>query len=205
MAFAAATRGGNSNWHRGMPSPNKGGKPKSVAEVVALARQNSVEASHKLLEVGRKAKSPATQLAAANAILDRGLGKRFQAVAVADFTPTDVDIDPSMDPVAAAAAWARMIGSDTPHQLARLIDRQPAEDNLTQRLQAASLQIKMRSRSLRTRWKLRPSLRWRGHEKGRAQRVAQCRAPQSTALACATPAAHCASGTKCQPTDRRRT
>jgi len=31
----------------------------------------------------------------------------------------------------------RMIGSDTPHQRARVIDRQPAEDDLTQRLQAA--------------------------------------------------------------------
>jgi hypothetical protein len=69
--------------------------------------------------------------------LDRGLGKPFQAVAVADFTPTDVDIDPGMDPVAVAAAWACMIGSDTPHLRARLIDRQPAEDDLTQRLQAA--------------------------------------------------------------------
>jgi hypothetical protein len=52
-------------------------------------------------------------------------------------SPTDVDIDPGMDPVAVAAAWACMIGSDTPHQRARLIDRQPAEDDLTQRLQAA--------------------------------------------------------------------
>ena len=67
----------------------------------------------------------------------RGLGKPFQAVAVADFAPTDVDIDPGMDPVAVAAAWACMIGSDTPHQRARLIERQPAEDDLTQRLQAA--------------------------------------------------------------------
>jgi len=59
------------------------------------------------------------------------------AAAVADFTPTDVDIDPGMDPIAVAAAWACMIGSDTPHQRALLIDRQPAEDDLTQRLQAA--------------------------------------------------------------------
>jgi hypothetical protein len=42
-----------------------------------------------------------------------------------------------MDPVAVAAAWACMIGSDTPDQRARLIDRQPADDDLTQRLQAA--------------------------------------------------------------------
>ena len=69
--------------------------------------------------------------------LDRGLGKPFQAVAVADFTPTDVDIDPGMDPLRVASPWACMIGSDTPHQRARLIDRQPAEDDLTQRLQAA--------------------------------------------------------------------
>jgi hypothetical protein len=40
---------------------------------------------------------------------DRGLGKPFQAVAVADFTPTDVDIDPGMDPVAVAAAWPAAI------------------------------------------------------------------------------------------------
>jgi hypothetical protein len=92
---------------------------------------------HKLFEITRAAKSAATQLAAAIVILDRGLGKPFQAIAVADFTPTDVDIDPGMDPVAVASAWARMIGSDTPHQRARLIDLQPAEDDLTERLQSA--------------------------------------------------------------------
>jgi hypothetical protein len=67
---------------------------------------------------------------------DRGLGKPFQAVAVADFTPTDVDIDPGMD-CCGRRSVAYMIGSDTPHRRARLIDRQPAEDDLTQRLHAA--------------------------------------------------------------------
>jgi hypothetical protein len=42
-----------------------------------------------------------------------------------------------MDPVMAAAAWARVIGSDTPRQRARRIGHQPAEDDLTQRLKQA--------------------------------------------------------------------
>ena len=61
-------KGGNPNWHRRMPSPSRGGRPKSIAEMVALATQNSVEAILKPLEVMRTAKNPATQLAVANAI-----------------------------------------------------------------------------------------------------------------------------------------
>jgi len=61
-------KGRNPNWHRRMPSPSRGGRPKSIAEMVALATQNSVEAILKPLEVMRTAKNPATQLAAANAI-----------------------------------------------------------------------------------------------------------------------------------------
>ena len=52
------------------------------------------------------ANNPATQLAAATALLDRGFGKPFQAVAISELPPIDVNIDASMDPVMAVAAWA---------------------------------------------------------------------------------------------------
>jgi hypothetical protein len=57
------------------------------------------------------ANNPATQLAAATALLDRGFGKPFQAVAISELPPIDVNIDASTDPVVAAAAcpydWLR--------------------------------------------------------------------------------------------------
>jgi len=72
-----------------------------------------------LREIMTTANNPATQLAAATALLDRGFGKPFQAVAISELPPIDVNIDASTDPVMPAAAWARMIGSDTPRQRAR--------------------------------------------------------------------------------------
>jgi hypothetical protein len=40
--------------------------------------------------------NPATQLAAATALLDRGFGKPFQAVAISELPPIDVNIDASV-------------------------------------------------------------------------------------------------------------
>jgi hypothetical protein len=128
---------GNPAWHKGMRSANPTGRPKTVHEVVMLARQHAPAAIRKLYEIMTTANDPATQLAATTALLDRGFGKPFQAVAISELPPIDVNIDASMDPVMAAAAWARMIGSDTPRQRARRIKHQPAEDDLTQRLKQA--------------------------------------------------------------------
>ena len=75
-----------------------------------------------LREIMTTANNPATQLAAATALLDRGFGKPFQAVAISELPPIDVNIDASMDPVMAvygSRSVGRMIGSDTPRQRAR--------------------------------------------------------------------------------------
>ena len=72
-----------------------------------------------LREIMTTANNPATQLAAATALLDRGFGKPFQAVAISELPPIDVNIDACTDPVMPAAARGRMIGSDTPRQRAR--------------------------------------------------------------------------------------
>lgn len=69
-------------------SGNPGGRPKEDAEVKELARQHGKKALKKLvalLECGEKR----TELAAANALLDRGFGKPSQAITGEDGGPVE--------------------------------------------------------------------------------------------------------------------
>jgi hypothetical protein len=62
-------------------SGNPGGRPKGVAEVMALARTYTKEAVETLAEIMRNGKSPpAARVAAANGLLDRGYGRPPQAL-----------------------------------------------------------------------------------------------------------------------------
>ena len=57
-------------------SGNPNGRPKVVAEVQALARENTAEALQTLVEVMQNADTPpAARVSAANSLLDRGYGK----------------------------------------------------------------------------------------------------------------------------------
>lgn len=61
---------------------NAGGRPKIAAEIKEYAQQFSKEAIDELVKLMRKSKDPKTRKAAADSILDRGIGKPFQAVEV---------------------------------------------------------------------------------------------------------------------------
>lgn len=62
-------------------SGNPGGRPKEVKEVQDLARAKSVDAIERLAKIMKDDGAPhAAQVAAANSILDRALGKPPQAV-----------------------------------------------------------------------------------------------------------------------------
>jgi hypothetical protein len=62
-------------------SGNPGGRPKVVAEVQELARQNTTAAVETLVSIMTDAKAaPAARVSAANALLDRGYGKPPQHI-----------------------------------------------------------------------------------------------------------------------------
>lgn len=61
-------------------SGNPGGRPKEEAEVVRLARENSVMALETLVRFAQS-EDPKAAIPAANSILDRALGRPKQAVA----------------------------------------------------------------------------------------------------------------------------
>jgi hypothetical protein len=59
-------------------SGNPGGRPKKVREVMELAQDESVESIRALVRIRDECDDPRAVVAAANAILDRGLGKPMQ-------------------------------------------------------------------------------------------------------------------------------
>jgi hypothetical protein len=70
-------------------SGNPGGRPKLLVQIQELARQRAPEALKTLGEIMADPKAaPAARIAAANAILDRGIGK--PAPVVSELTPADV-------------------------------------------------------------------------------------------------------------------
>lgn len=62
-------------------SGNPGGRPRALFEVEGLARQHSLAAIERLVDLMANSLSDAVRLAAANSILDRAMGKPRQAVA----------------------------------------------------------------------------------------------------------------------------
>lgn len=69
---------GNPLWVKGK-SPNPGGRPKQVLDVIQLARKHTPEAIGRLVEIMRDGQSEAACVSAAVAILDRGWGKPVQS------------------------------------------------------------------------------------------------------------------------------
>lgn len=67
-------------------SGNPGGRPKESAEVKALAREHGPAAIKKLAEL-MNCGNPRTEVAAAQALLDRGYGKPAQAIVGDDDAP----------------------------------------------------------------------------------------------------------------------
>lgn len=70
---------GNPNWKKGGPSPNPGGKPKGVVEVIQLARKHTKLAIETLVEIAQSG-PPNARAQAAQALLDRGWGKPSQTI-----------------------------------------------------------------------------------------------------------------------------
>lgn len=68
-------------------SGNPSGRPKENAEVSALAREHSLEAIKRLVELMRQDDDRKLAKAASDSILDRGLGKPAQYVAT---SPTEL-------------------------------------------------------------------------------------------------------------------
>ena len=76
---------------KGLPSANPGGRPKVLGDVQELARQKSPEGINTLSNVMNDEKAPpAARVAAANALLDRGYGKPTQPI-----SQTLAKVDPS--------------------------------------------------------------------------------------------------------------
>lgn len=71
-------------------SGNPGGRPKEVAEIKALARAHGPEAINKLVSLMDCGK-PQTEVAAAQALLDRGYGKPAQVLAGDSEQPLSVE------------------------------------------------------------------------------------------------------------------
>jgi hypothetical protein len=102
---------------RGQPSANPGGRPAVEREIRELAQQYAPEAIAKLVTLSRH-RSPRIALAAANALLDRGIGKPALSVthegevqisrAAADFDLSRVPHDPA----AAANAYRFMVSGE---------------------------------------------------------------------------------------------
>ena len=70
-------------WTKGGPSPNPGGRPKAIAEVVELAREHTTNAIEKLVEIINNPKANAqARVKAIEVLLDRGYGRPAQALDV---------------------------------------------------------------------------------------------------------------------------
>lgn len=70
-------------------SGNPGGRPKENAEIKALAREHGPAAVQKLFEL-MGCGSPRTEVAAAQALLDRGYGKPAQTISGDPEAPLEV-------------------------------------------------------------------------------------------------------------------
>jgi len=72
------TRG---RWLKGAESPNPGGRPAVIAEVKQLAQEYTTSAIHTLADIMTDTSAPTTaRIAAANAVLDRAIGRPVQPV-----------------------------------------------------------------------------------------------------------------------------
>ena len=67
---------------KGCPSPNPGGRPRQVVELVEASREHTPEALGVVVKVMREAKRLSTRLRAAEIILDRGWGRAPMSISV---------------------------------------------------------------------------------------------------------------------------
>jgi hypothetical protein len=89
-------------------SGNPAGRPKVVAELQTLARQNTALAMQTLLDVMQDKDAPhAARISAANSLLDRGYGKATNAIAFED--TTDYATKPPMSDIEIARRIAFML------------------------------------------------------------------------------------------------
>ena len=72
-------KGGNPNWKKGV-SPNPGGRPKALVDLVAVARTHTEAAIKTLSEIAQHGENEGARVRAAEALLDRGWGKAPQVV-----------------------------------------------------------------------------------------------------------------------------
>src|SRR4051812_37020165 len=61
-------------------SGNPGGRPKALKEIQGLARSHAPAALDLLVQIAKSGQSEQARVAAANAILDRAIGKPAQAI-----------------------------------------------------------------------------------------------------------------------------
>ena len=72
----------NPKWKKGGPSPNPGGRPKSVYSIAELARSYTHLAINTLAEIAEKGESESARVSAAIHLLDRGWDKCRQPIDV---------------------------------------------------------------------------------------------------------------------------
>ena len=75
--------GGNATSFKPGQSGNPGGRPKIIAEVRDLAREQTEAAIKALVEIVKGGESAAARVSAAQALLDRGWGKPMQMTVTA--------------------------------------------------------------------------------------------------------------------------
>lgn len=114
-------------WKPGQ-SGNPGGRPKQVAEVVELARQQSPMAVRRLAQIAMGKKTPAVAaVMACNSILDRAWGKPIQPNIHAISTPTTkpIDLDALTDDQRETLADILLLTDQTVDERAPVIDAEP--------------------------------------------------------------------------------
>lgn len=85
-------------WAKGQ-SGNPGGRPKTLAEVKALAQKHTLDAIKALVKIATKGKNEGAVVSAANSIMDRAYGKPTQPISGdADAPPISAEIAHHLDP-----------------------------------------------------------------------------------------------------------
>lgn len=83
-------RGEHGKWVRGGPSPNPGGRPKSLKDMQELARKYTKRSIKRLAEIVSSKVDDRASTMAAKELLDRGWGKPAQPLTGEDGGPIQV-------------------------------------------------------------------------------------------------------------------
>lgn len=107
-------------------SGNLSGRPKTLAELTALARVEGIDSVRELAHLRDHAQSEQLQAWCADRLLDRGFGKPPQAVAVADVTRSKAPLTLGMSITELQQAYAdslKIVGKDSDYSF----DLDPSE------------------------------------------------------------------------------